>query len=162
MIDYSVSARPNPHDRDEEPRYYASPQVSETISMVNFCKHISEHNSKYNRADIMAVLTQTVDCLREMLLEGKKIILGDLGAIYIGLNSKGALSPEKFNPENHIKNVKVNWTPGVSFRDLKEIAEWNLVANRRAQKLLLKAVTNGDTTVNLGDEEGEGEEDATV
>lgn len=156
MIDYSVSARPNPQERDEEPKFYASPQVSETISLEKFCRHISEHNSKYNRADIMAVLTQSVDCLREMLLEGKKIILGDLGSFCIGLNSKGALTADRFNPEIHIKDVHVNWTPGELFDDLKDSAVWNLVANRKAQKALLKAVTSGETTVSLtenGDEE---------
>lgn len=161
MIDYSVSSRPNPRDMEAAPKYYASPQVSETISLEKFARHISEHNSKYNRADVSAVLTQSVDCLREMLLEGKKIELGDLGAFYIGLNSKGALTAEKFNPDIHIKNVHVNWTPGESFEELKDSVTWNLVASRKAQKALLKAVTNGDSTVNLGDEEGS-EEDATV
>ena len=70
MIDYSVSARPNPQNKEEDSKFYASPQVSETISLDSFCRHNSEHNSKYNRADIMAVLTQSVDCLREMLLDG--------------------------------------------------------------------------------------------
>lgn len=159
MIDYSVSSRPNPRDKEAAPKYYASPQVSENISLEKFARHISEHNSKYNRADVSAVLTQSVDCLREMLLEGKKIELGDLGSFYIGLNSKGALTAEKFTPEIHIKNVHVNWEPGKSFEELKDSVTWNLVASRKAQKALLKAVTNGDSTVNLGDEEGSEEED---
>lgn len=165
MIDYSVSARPNPQDRSEEPKYYASPQVSENVSMINFCKHISEHNSKYNRADIMAVLTQTVDCLYEMLLDGKKIELGELGSFQIGLQSKGALSADHFDPTDHIKKVYVNWTPGVKFASLKSAASWNLVANRRAQRLLLKAITNGSTTVDLSvpdEETGDTGEDETI
>ena len=155
MIDYSVSARPNPQNRDEDPKFYASPQVSENISLLNFCKHISEHNSKYNRADIMAVLTQTVDCLYEMLLDGKKIELGELGSFQIGLQSKGTLSAEFFDPDTHILKVYVNWTPGKSFASLKSAATWNLVANRRAQRLLLKAVTSGSTTVDLSTDSGE-------
>ena len=46
MIDYSVSARPNPQERDEAPKYFASPQVSENATLANFCRHISDHNSK--------------------------------------------------------------------------------------------------------------------
>lgn len=138
--------------REEDPLYYASPQVSQNVSMGQFCRHISEHNSKYNRADIAAVLTQAVDCLREMLLDGKKVVLGDLGAFQIGLNSRGALTSDVFNPTIHIKRVKVNWTPGDDFKNLMDDAQWNLVANRRAQRLLLKAVTNGDSMVDIGDE----------
>ncbi len=156
MINYSVTSRPNPRDKDASYKYYASPQVTENVSMADFCRHISDHNSKYNRADIMAVLTQTVDCLREMLLDGKKIMLGDLGAFNIGLSSQGTLTADDFNPAIHVKKVRVNWFPGPDFQNLLGDAEWNLVANRRAQRLLLKAVTNGDSTVDIskdGDEE---------
>ena len=112
MIDYSVSARPNPRDREAAPKYYASPQVSENVSMGEFCKHIASHGSVYSRADIQSVLTQAVDCMREMLLDGKKIMLGDLGEFNIGLSSKGTETAEDFNPLHHIKAVRVNWTPG--------------------------------------------------
>lgn len=162
MIDYSVSARPNPRDKEADPKFYASPQVSEPISLEKFARHISEHNSKYNRADIQAVLSQSVDCLREMLLEGKKIVLGDLGAFYIGLNSKGALTAEMFNPAIHIKDVHVNWAPGESFTDLMKDVTWNRVASRKAQKALLKAVTNGDSTVDLSSDSSEDEGEADV
>ena len=159
MIDYSVSKKINPRNKDEDPKYYANPQVSESVSLEKFARHISDHNSKYNRADVSAVLTQSVDCLREMLLEGKKIQLGDLGSFSIGLNSKGALTAEMFNPDIHIKKIHVNWTPGESFTDLMKDVTWNRVANRKAQNALLKAVTNGDTTVNLEGEEEDGEAD---
>lgn len=161
MIDYSVTARPNPRDKEAPPKYYANPQVSENISMSDFCKHIASHGSVYSRADIQSVLTQAVDCMKEMLLDGKKIEMGDLGAFQIGLSSKGTLAAEDFNPVHHIKAVHVNWTPGSEFLNLKREAEWNLVTNRRAQRLLLKAVTNGDETVNLTkDEEGGGSLDS--
>ena len=163
MIDYSVSARPNPRDREAAPKFYASPQVSENVSMGEFCKHIASHGSVYSRADIQSVLTQAVDCMREMLLDGKKIMLGDLGEFNIGLSSKGTETAEDFNPLHHIKAVRVNWTPGDEFVNLKQVATFNLVTNRRAQRLLLKAVTSGSSTVDLSKEstEEEGGEDLT-
>ena len=68
MIDYSVSARPNPREKNTPPRYYESPQVSDNVSMNEFCRHIASHGSVYSRADVQSVLSQAVDCLREMLL----------------------------------------------------------------------------------------------
>ena len=159
MIDYSVSARPNPREKNTPPRYYASPQVSDNVSMNEFCRHIASHGSVYSRADVQSVLSQAVDCLREFLLDGKQISLGDMGTFKIGLNSKGTLTPEEFNPLHHIKSVHVNWTPGPDFRNLQGDAQWNLVANRRAQRLLLKAVTNGDSTVDLSKDNEEVEEE---
>lgn len=152
MIDYSVSARPNPREKNTPPRYYASPQVSDNVSMNEFCRHIASHGSVYSRADVQSVLSQAVDCLHEMLLDGKQVSLGDLGSFRIGLSSMGTATPEDFNPLHHIKSVHVNWSPGIEFLTLQGSAEWNLVANRRAQRLLLKAIANGDSTVNLSKE----------
>ena len=42
----------------------------------------------------------TVDCMREQLLEGKKIRLGDLGDFSILLTSKGAEDADKFTAQN--------------------------------------------------------------
>lgn len=159
MIDYSVTGRPNPQEKGTPPKYYASPQVSDNVSMNEFCRHIASHGSVYSRADVQSVLSQAVDCLREFLLDGKQVSLGDLGSFKIGLSSKGTLTPEEFNPLHHIKSVHVNWTPGLEFRNLQGDAQWNLVANRRAQRLLLKAVTSGESTVNLSKDNEETEEE---
>ena len=162
MIDFSVTARPNPQEKDAPARFYANPQVSENMSMGDFCRHIASHGSVYSRADIQSVLTQTVDCLKEQLLSGRKILLGDLGSFQISLNSEGTTTADEFNPAIHIKKVYVNWTPGVDFLDLKQEAQWNLVANRRAQRLLLKAVTKGEDTVDISKEkeDEDGDEEA--
>ncbi len=164
MINVSISERPNPRDREAAPKFYASPQVTENVSMSEFCRHIASHGSVYSRADIQSILTQAVDCMREMLLDGKKVMLGDLGDFCIGISSKGTETSEDFNPAFHIKSVHVNWRPGADFLDLKESATFRIVANRRAQRLLLKAVTNGETTVNLAKdgEQEEGGEDLTA
>lgn len=158
-ICYSVSGRPNPREKSAPPRYYASPQVSDNVSMDEFCRHIASHGSVYSRADVQSVLAQAVDCLREMLLDGKQVSLGDLGSFRVGLNSKGTMTSDEFNPLHHIKSVHVNWSPGMDFRNLQGDAEWNLVANRRAQRLLLKAVTSGETNVDLSKEDEDEEEE---
>ena len=154
MIDYSVSGRVNPKEKDTPPRFYASAQTNKTVSLDEFSKHIASHGCVYKRADIAAVLTMAVDCLREMLLNGYKIELGDMGNFYISLSSEGTLTAKEFNPIHHVKSVNVNWERGLSFLNLKENAEFNLVAIRAVQKKVLKAVKNGDTTINLVEEEG--------
>ena len=155
MIDYSVSGRVNPKEKDTPPRFYASAQTNKTVSLDEFSKPIASHGCVYKRADIAAVLTMAVDCLREMLLNGYKIELGDMGNFYISLSSEGTLTAKEFNPIHHVKSVNVNWERGLSFLNLKENAEFNLVAIRAVQKKVLKAVKNGDTTINLVEEEGE-------
>ena len=162
MINYSIAARPNPLKKDEDPLYYATAQMSEAVTLDQFARHISDHNSKYNRADVAAVLTQAVDCMREMLLDGKRIVLGDLGSFYIGLNSRGAITSYSFNPAVHIKDVHVNWSAGANFRNLMEEVEWNLVASREAQQKLLKAIAAGETTVDISKPQEEEEEEGAA
>ena len=76
-INYSIAMLGNPIDEDAPKKAYAKSQYTNILTLDKFAGHIASHGSKYNRADIYAVLMQTVDCMREMLLEGKRIEMGD-------------------------------------------------------------------------------------
>lgn len=160
-INYSVAMRPNPQDEEAPKKAYASAQYTQIMTLDQFAAHIASHNSKYNRADIYAVIIQTVDCMREMLLEGKRIQLGDLGVFSVGLESMGAGSLDNFNPAIHITDINVNWSPGDRFMDLLKDASFNLVTSRKAAKKVIKAVKAGETNVDLGDGESSGTEEGT-
>ena len=86
--------------------------------------------------------------MREQLLEGKKIRLGDLGDFSILLSSKGAEDADKFTVQN-ITDVKVLWEPGSEFKNLLAEAEFNLVASRSAQAAVINAIKEGKTNVDL-------------
>ena len=118
------------------------------MTIEKFAKHITSHGSVYSRADISAILYMAVDCMREMLLEGKKVRLGDLGDFSVLLTSKGAEDADKFTAQN-ITDVKVQWEPGQQFKTLRDEAEFNLVASRSAQAAVLKAIKEGKTSVDL-------------
>jgi len=132
----------------EKQNAFATAKYSDVMTIEKFAKHISTHGCVYSRADISAILYMAVDCMREQLLEGKKIRLGDLGDFSVSLSSKGAESAEKFSAQN-ITDVKVVWDPGAEFETLLDDAEFNLVASRSAQAAVLKAVKAGETTVDL-------------
>ena len=111
--------------------YFATAQYTEVMGIEKFARHIADHGTTYSRADIMAILYMAVDCMREQLLEGKKIRLGELGDFSLSLGSKGAETAEKFSSQN-IQRVTVSWEPGSEFRNLLADAEFNLVATRSA------------------------------
>ncbi|MBQ7349577.1 MAG: DNA-binding protein [Bacteroides sp.] len=155
MLNYSVFQRRNPQDKDAAPRFYGSVQCTETVSLNEFAKHIASHGSVYSRADVAAILTLAVDCLREMLLKGCKVELGDLGNFYPSLSSDSTATAKEYDPTDHVKSVNVNWERGTLFLNLKKDATFNLVAIRSVQRAVLKAVKNGETVVDLYPEEGE-------
>ena len=127
---------------------FAIAQYTDVMTIEKFARHIATHGTVYSRADISAILYLAVDCMREQLLEGKKIRLGDLGDFYITLSSKGAETADKFSAQN-ITSVNVMWEPGMEFKNLVADAEFNLVASRNAQAAVLKAIKAGQTTVDL-------------
>lgn len=144
----------------EVQKTFAVAQYSEVMTIEKFAKHISSHGCVYSRADISAILYMAVDCMREQLLEGKKIRLGDLGDFAVSLSSKGAADASTFTAQN-ITDVKVFWEPGAQFKNLITDAEFNLVASRAAQAKVLKALRAGESKVDLegadnGDNGGNG------
>ena len=134
--------------KTEKQNAFAISQYTDVMTIEKFAKHITSHGSVYSRADISAILYMAVDCMREMLLEGKKIRLGDLGDFSLLLGSKGAETADKFTAQN-ITNVKVQWEPGQQFKNLLDDAEFNLVASRSAQAAVIKAIREGKTNVDL-------------
>ena len=65
--------------------------------------------------DIVAILTMSVDCMREQLLAGQKNPVGRPGEFDIGINGIGAASAKESIPAIHIRRLNVNWTCGQRF-----------------------------------------------
>ena len=132
----------------EKQNAYAIAQYADVMTIEKFARHISSHGCVYSRADISAILYMAVDCMREQLLEGKKIRLGDLGDFSVSLTSKGSETADKFSAQN-ITGVNVVWDCGQEFKNLIADAEFNLVASRSAQAAVLKAIKEGSNVVDL-------------
>ena len=137
----------------EKQNAFAIAQYADVMTIEKFAKHIATHGCVYSRADISAILYLAVDCMREQLLEGKKIRLGDLGDFSVSLTSKGSETADKFSAQN-ITAVNVNWESGPEFKNLLADAEFNLVASRSAQAAVIKAIKAGETVVDLTNPEG--------
>ena len=138
---------PNPIHPEKGALAYAKPQVSEVMSFRKFVQHIADHGG-YTRGKVKGVLSDMCTCLVEMLLEGKKVQLEELGDFWISLSSEGAETVEKFSA-NNIKAVNIVFTPGVDFENLISKAEFETVASRAAQAATLKAEKTGKSTVDL-------------
>lgn len=137
----------NPIHPEKGSLAYAKAQVNEVLSFRNFVQHIADHGG-YTRGKVKGVLSDLCTCLVEMLLEGKKVQIDELGDFWISLSSEGAESCEKFTAEN-IKGVKIVFTPGVDFENLLSKAEFEPVASRTAQAAVLRAEKKGEGSVDL-------------
>lgn len=87
-LNYSVSLRPNPLDKDAAPKAYATSQINGELTLKQLSKRVSSQTT-VSRADVVAVLTATVDNLLEALTEGKQVDFGELGKFRLQIASIG-------------------------------------------------------------------------
>lgn len=117
---------------------YPMAQCRETLDLSAMAEHMSSHDSKYNKGDVMAVATQLTSCIREQLLLGNRVCLGDLGTFYIALESEPANNAEEFTTAL-IQKVKARWSPSVKFQNMVTEATFEYVGTREAQAAARKA-----------------------
>ena len=148
MINYSIvimGTKPGTKKENiTETKAYGTAQVHEVLSFDAFCKHIADHNSPFSKGTVKGILTDAVSCLREQLLAGNKVKMGDLGDFHVELACEGAVTTDDFSAAN-IKEVNVRWTPSRDFQNLRQDAEFQLVPSRSAQSDAIEVVKNTDT-----------------
>ena len=89
-------------------KWYAYPVIEETIDLDSLAGHMANHNTPYSKGAITGVLTDMVNCIKELLLEGKNVKIADLAIFSLGIkNSGGATSEDTFTVSKNIKGVKL-------------------------------------------------------
>ena len=150
MINYSVFTWKNPMIDDAEEKAYAKNQVVKVLSFDEFVKHIASHNGVFSRGTVKGVVSDTCSCLVEQLLAGNKVQFGELGSFGVSLQCEPADSLAEFSAKN-IKEVNIVFAPGEDFENLRSKAEFKLVSSRAVQAAALKAIKEGESTINLND-----------
>lgn len=143
MIDYSLSMKANPSNPDAPKRAYAQVQIKETYDLDKLSKHIAMHGSIWTEDIVAGVTKKFCKCVEELIIAGNKVELGDLGAFYPSVTSKGADDFDSFNPNVNIRKVRANFQRGTKFKDLRTSdlpVEFNLVLTRDEQAKAKKQV----------------------
>lgn len=116
MLTYKVVERQNALTKQLQ--YYAqvSPVTPVTLDQI---VELIEKRSTVTSADVKAVLDALQFEVRNALVDGKSVRLGDLGSFRPTLSSRSALSADAFLPAN-IKGVRVRYVPLAALKsDLK-------------------------------------------
>ena len=105
ILKYRKYQRINSQNKEEDPKWYGKAVQDRTIDFEGLVTHMSEHNSPYSRGVIQGVLTDMLDCVKELVLDGKNVRLGALGLFSVGISSKGALTSEMWKVATHLRGV---------------------------------------------------------
>ena len=134
-IKYKIISRKNPQEPDGAPQYYA--------------KAVQDRSM---RGVIHGVLTDMLDCLQELVLDGKSVRLGDLGLFSVGLTGRTSATREEWDA-SLVEGVKLN---------VRNTKTWsNAELRKRCRLSEMSAYDDGTEEDETGGEE-EGGEDGPV
>ena len=155
ILKYKMVTRINPQNKSEQPKWYAKAVQDRTIDFEDLVTHMSEHNSPYSRGVIHGVLTDMLDCVKELVLDGKSVRLGDLGLFSVGLKTSGAKSRDRWTVATHVQGVTLN------VRNTKTWSNAELRKNTTLQELIgyddgSSTNDEGDTPTDEGNDNGGG------
>ena len=155
ILKYKMVTRINPQNKSEQPKWYAKAVQDRTIDFEDLVTHMSEHNSPYSRGVIHGVLTDMLDCVKELVLDGKSVRLGDLGLFSVGLKTSGAKSRDRWSVATHVQGVTLN------VRNTKTWSNAELRKNTTLQELIgyddgSSTNDEGDTPTDEGNDNGGG------
>lgn len=128
-----ITRTPQSGENANKKMWYATTVTDREVSFEDFVTHVSEHNSPYSRGTVHGVLMDTLDCLQELILDGKSVRLADLGLFSIGMTSKGVESKDKVSAASvegvHLilRNTK-SWS-NAELRKKCRIEEYNAYGN---------------------------------
>ena len=88
-------------------KYYARAYYREMFDLPKLAQHMADHNTNFSRGQILAILTDMVGCIKELVLEGNAVKLDNLAIFSVGIESKPANTKEEFNARTHITGYKL-------------------------------------------------------
>lgn len=145
-------------------KYYPTLQSSEKNVMDALVSHIVGHNSKFNKADLEGVVSELLSCMKEMLLGGSIVQLGDdFGSFRLSIGSAGMTEEEMVANNGYfdtslINKVNVVWSRGKFFKGLSPANfSFTEVATKKEQEyeLASKRATRAGKEVDTADRDTE-------
>ena len=137
-------------------KWFAKNVVEETIDLDGLAEHMSNHNSPYSKGVIKGLLTDMINCIKELLLEGKNVKIDDLAIFSLGIKNKVAAdSEEDFSVAKNVEGVKLKARATGELMSKSLNLEATL---KRAQFIngTLTTSTTGDDAQGTGNNQGSG------
>ena len=94
-------------NKNEESRAYGkwfgrTVTLGKTVTLEDLAEHMAQHNTPYSEGVIKGVLTDMVNCIRELVLEGKSVKIPSLCIFAAGIKTRGADTAEDFSAATNV------------------------------------------------------------
>jgi len=136
-------------------KWYGRIVHTETLNLDDLCDHIASHGTIFTADVVAGTVKKFVQCIQELLLEGKKVKLDGIGTFYLSAKTEGADNEEEFTMGN-VKGVRLRFNPDQSGKSRYTTAALSRVA--KLSSVLPGAPTDdeGSGSGNSGGQQGGG------
>lgn len=101
---------------EDAKRFYASANVTGKMDFQAICERIADRSTASD-GDVELVLRGLIYCMKEALLRGESVQLGDLGHFQAVIGSKGSVEEKDFHT-SMIKKPRIIFRPGADLRNV--------------------------------------------
>ena len=91
-------------------KWYARAVATSVVDTRKLAE-IMQRNCTVKKSDILAVLDELVETMRDQLQDSKRVKLDGFGSFKIGIRSCGAESPKQFSTSENVKGMRVIFMP---------------------------------------------------
>lgn len=91
-------------------KWYARAYYPDTIDLRQLAG-IMQRNSTVKRSDVLAVLCELTEAMKQELQQGRKVSIDGLGVFMIGISAKGVDHPADFRTEHDVNNLHLVFQP---------------------------------------------------
>lgn len=126
--------RKNPLDKDAAPKFYPVQKTVHMVDETTVAEEIADETT-LNPAEALMAIRQLRKILLRELMNSNSVKLGNWGSFGITLSTQGADTPEQVKA-THVKQVKVNFTPGTEMKEALQKArfEWIDPEKKKAEE----------------------------
>ena len=94
-------------------QFYARAAHRDTVTIKDLAE-VMQNNSTVKYSDILAVLTELSEVMRQELQRSNRVKIDGIGTFKVAVRSKGAASAKEFTVAENIKGVHVLFLPEVT------------------------------------------------
>ena len=91
-------------------KWYARAVPTDVINTRQLAE-IIQRNCTVKKSDVMAVLEELVEVMKDQMQDSKRVKLDGFGSFKIGIESKGAQTAGKYSVSEHVKGLHVVFMP---------------------------------------------------
>lgn len=89
MIELYLSKVTETSETEQAGKLYARVNYKQAMTVSDMARHMAEHNTVFSEGSILGVLTDFVKCVREMVLNGNTVKVGNLAIFKATVESNG-------------------------------------------------------------------------